>query len=101
MPFVRRRYAEAESDAARERFEGYLRPVPCPVCQGKRLKPSHSAVTVAARSIAEVAAMPIGECANFLASLDAHRPRQPRSGSGCSKKSMNGWASWSTSGCTT
>ena len=42
MPFVERRHAEAESDFMRERYEGYMREVPCPVCQGTRLKPESS-----------------------------------------------------------
>ncbi len=70
IPFVRRRHAEAESDTSRERFEGYMREVPCPGCRGSRLKPVSLAVTVGGRSIAEVARMPIAECAAFLRELD-------------------------------
>ncbi|SDS79216.1 excinuclease ABC subunit UvrA [Jiangella sp. DSM 45060] len=69
LPWVRRRYAEAESDASRERFEGFMREVPCPACGGTRLKPVVLAVTVGGRSIADVAALPIGECAEFLRTL--------------------------------
>ncbi|MBF8194527.1 excinuclease ABC subunit UvrA [Nonomuraea sp. K274] len=69
IPWVQRRHAEAESDSARERFEGYMREIPCPACKGARLKPVTLAVTVAEKSIAEVAAMSIGECAKFLAAL--------------------------------
>jgi excinuclease ABC subunit A len=67
--WVRRRYAEAESDASRERFEGFMREVPCPACGGTRLKPVVLAVTVGGKSIAEVARLPIGECAEFLRTL--------------------------------
>jgi len=70
IPFVRRRHAEAESDTSRERFEGYMREVPCPGCHGSRLKPVSLAVTVGGRSIAEVARMPIAECAAFLRELE-------------------------------
>ncbi|MCZ7430639.1 excinuclease ABC subunit UvrA [Streptomyces sp. WMMC1477] len=66
VPFVRRRHAEAESDSSRERFEGYMREVNCPSCEGTRLKPIVLAVTVKGRSIADVAAMSISECADFL-----------------------------------
>ncbi|SDU75127.1 excinuclease ABC subunit UvrA [Jiangella alkaliphila] len=69
LPWVRRRYAEAESDASRERFEGFMREVPCPACGGTRLKPVVLAVTVGGKSIADVAALPIGECAEFLRTL--------------------------------
>ncbi|MEV4476021.1 excinuclease ABC subunit UvrA [Nonomuraea salmonea] len=69
IPWVQRRHAEAESDAARERFEGYMREIPCPACKGARLKPVSLSVTVAGKSIAEVSSMSIGECAKFLAAL--------------------------------
>ncbi|MFI9556577.1 excinuclease ABC subunit UvrA [Nonomuraea endophytica] len=69
ISWVQRRHAEAESDATRERFEGYMREIPCPACDGKRLKPVTLAVTVADMSIADVASMSIGECAKFLAGL--------------------------------
>ncbi|MEN2418466.1 excinuclease ABC subunit UvrA [Streptomyces rimosus] len=66
VPFVKRRHQEAESDSSRERFEGYMREVPCPTCEGTRLKPIVLAVTVKGRSIAEVSAMSISDCADFL-----------------------------------
>lgn len=69
VQFVKRRHTEAESDSSRERFEGYMREVPCPTCEGTRLKPIVLAVTVMERSIAEVAAMSISECAEFLGRL--------------------------------
>ncbi len=70
IPFVQRRHAEAESDTARERYEGYMREVPCPACNGARLKPVSLAVTVGGASISAIADLPIGEAAQFLATLD-------------------------------
>jgi excinuclease ABC subunit A len=70
IPFLERRHSEAESDTSRERFEGYMREVPCGVCEGARLKPEVLAVTMNDKSIAEVAAMSIGECAQFLRGLE-------------------------------
>jgi excinuclease ABC subunit A len=69
ISWVQRRHAEAESDSSRERFEGFMREVPCEACGGSRLKPVSLAVTVGGRSIADVAAMPIGDCAVFLREL--------------------------------
>ncbi|GAA2477751.1 excinuclease ABC subunit UvrA [Streptomyces thermolineatus] len=69
VPFVRRRHSEAESDSSRERFEGYMREVNCPTCEGTRLKPVILAVTVSGKSIAEVSAMSISDCAEFLRAL--------------------------------
>ncbi|GIH77140.1 excinuclease ABC subunit UvrA [Planobispora longispora] len=69
IPWVQRRHAESESDGMREKFEGYMREIPCPACEGARLKPVSLAVTVDGRSIAAVSSMSIGECAMFLAGL--------------------------------
>ncbi|MEV4095620.1 excinuclease ABC subunit UvrA [Streptosporangium saharense] len=69
IPWVQRRHAESESDGMREKYEGYMREIPCPACQGARLKPVSLAVTVEGRSIAEVSSMSIGDCARFLAGL--------------------------------
>jgi excinuclease ABC subunit A len=66
VPFVKRRHQEAETDSSRERFEGYMREVPCPACEGTRLKPIVLAVTMQGKSIAEISAMSISECAEFL-----------------------------------
>ncbi|HEY1674292.1 MAG TPA: excinuclease ABC subunit UvrA [Streptosporangiaceae bacterium] len=69
LTWIERRYAEAESDSAREKFEGFMRAVPCPACGGARLRPEILAVTVAGRSIAEVTALPIREAAGWLGSI--------------------------------
>ena len=70
IPFVERRHAHAESDNMRERFAGYMRDVPCPACQGARLKPLSLAVTINDKNIAEVAGLPIDACAEFLEDLE-------------------------------
>ena len=70
IPYIERRHAEAESDSSRERFAGFMREVPCPSCGGARLKPVSLAVTVDGRSIAGYCALPIGELAKLLLSLE-------------------------------
>ena len=69
VPFVKRRHEETDSDWSRDRYEGYMRQVPCPTCQGARLKPETLAVTIGGKSIAEVCAMPITDSAKFLESV--------------------------------
>ena len=77
VPFVQRRHSETDSEWSRERYEGYMREVPCPACGGARLKPEVLAVLVGGRSIAEVCALPIREAAAFLADLElSARERQ-------------------------
>ncbi|QWF20112.1 excinuclease ABC subunit UvrA [Nocardioides sp. LMS-CY] len=74
--YIARRHHEAESDVSRERYEGFMREVPCPACGGSRLKPVSVSVTLGAslqdggKNIAEVCAMPINETADYLRDLD-------------------------------
>jgi excinuclease ABC subunit A len=69
VPWIERRYAETDSDYSREKYEGFMREVPCPACEGTRLKPEILAVTVEGRSIAEVSALSIGDAAAWLHNL--------------------------------
>jgi excinuclease ABC subunit A len=75
IPFLERRMEQTESDYAREKYEGYMRDVPCPACDGTRLKPEILAVTMrnaehGEKSIAEVSALSVRECAEFLNGLE-------------------------------
>jgi excinuclease ABC subunit A len=70
VPFVKRRHAETDSDWSRERYEGFMREVPCPVCEGARLKPESLAVLVGGRSISAICALAIADCAKFLKEVD-------------------------------
>ena len=47
-----------------------MREVPCPTCQGARLKPVSLAVTVDGKSISEFCGLPIGELAKLLLALN-------------------------------
>lgn len=77
VPFVKRRHAETDSDWSRERYEGYMREVPCPACRGARLKPESLSVLIGGRSIADVSNLAIGEAAGFLETVDfTERERQ-------------------------
>jgi excinuclease ABC subunit A len=70
VPFLERRHAETDSDFSREKYEGYMREVPCPACGGARLRPEVLAVTLGGKSIAEVSSYSIGDASVFLRSLD-------------------------------
>ena len=65
MHFLHRRHNDTESDWAKERYEQFMREVPCPACQGARLRPEVLAVTVGGRSIAEVTEMSIRDAHTF------------------------------------
>jgi excinuclease ABC subunit A len=70
VPFLQRRHRDSESDAVREQTEGYMREVPCPACDGARLKPLSLAVTIDDHNIAEICDMSIGEAAKVLGELE-------------------------------
>ncbi|QKZ21049.1 excinuclease ABC subunit UvrA [Streptomyces chartreusis] len=71
IPHIARRYAEsAETEAAQNRFAGYMREVPCASCGGARLAPGVLAVTVGGLNIAQAAALPLSELAAFTQSLE-------------------------------
>ncbi|MCP2280553.1 excinuclease ABC subunit UvrA [Nocardia amikacinitolerans] len=73
MPFLQRRMENTDSEQMKEHYEGYMRDIPCPVCNGARLRPEILAVTIAGgaerKSIAEVSDLSIGDCSKFLNSL--------------------------------
>ena len=70
ITFLERRHSETESEWSKEKYEAYMREVPCPACQGARLKPEVLAVRVGGRSIAEVCDLPIDEARRFIDGLE-------------------------------
>jgi excinuclease ABC subunit A len=70
LPYIQRRHTETESETSRERMEGYMREVPCPVCKGARLRPEVLAVKVGGRSIAEACALPVTDLRDWLGTLE-------------------------------
>ena len=75
VPWLERRHTEAESDRSREQIEGYMREVPCPACEGKRLRPASLAVTIGGLNISEIGELSITKAAEFLAYDGALRAR--------------------------
>ncbi|GAA2248951.1 excinuclease ABC subunit UvrA [Rarobacter faecitabidus] len=69
MPFLERRHTETESEWSKEKYEAFMREVPCPACQGARLKPEVLAVRVSGKSIADVCNLSIGDASAFLDDL--------------------------------
>ncbi|QOD92596.1 MULTISPECIES: excinuclease ABC subunit UvrA [Microcella] len=69
IPYIERKYREAESDWSQQRFAEYLREVPCPECDGARLKPEVLAVLVDDRNIAEVAELSLQDAYAFVTAI--------------------------------
>jgi len=70
ISYVHRKHQETESDHARDRYEQYMRQIPCPTCGGARLNPASLSVLVGGKSIAEVSAMDLRSAAEFLTTLE-------------------------------
>ncbi len=66
VPFIHRRHSDTDSNYSREKYEAYMRQIPCDVCKGARLKPEVLAVTLGGKNISEICELAISECAEFL-----------------------------------
>ncbi len=69
VPNLERRYRETDSDYIKTEIERYMVARPCPVCDGKRLRPEILAVTVDGRSIWEVSTLSITSACSFVSEL--------------------------------
>jgi excinuclease ABC subunit A len=63
---LQRRYRETNSDWVRYELESYMSQIPCPECNGKRLKRESLAVTVGGLNIAELCDMSVGDALDFI-----------------------------------
>ncbi|NBO45431.1 MAG: excinuclease ABC subunit UvrA, partial [Actinobacteria bacterium] len=70
LPFVARRYEEADNESTKERYAACMREVPCPECDGTRLKPVVRAVRLHGHGIADVSSLSIGGALTFFTNLN-------------------------------
>jgi len=66
---LERRFRETESEAIREELEPYMNVMPCPTCNGARLKPEALHIMVGDRNIQQVTALAIRDCQQFFEQL--------------------------------
>ena len=71
---LQRRWRETESDTAREELEKYMNVMPCPTCQGARLRPEALHVIVGGVTIRDVTAFSIRDCLTFFEGLNPPHP---------------------------
>ncbi|MGW0822882.1 ATP-binding cassette domain-containing protein [Streptomyces sp. NPDC002845] len=64
--YVLKTFSDSKSQTLRARAERFLTSTPCPACGGTRLRPEALAVTFAARTIADLAALPLTGLADSL-----------------------------------
>ncbi|WP_018024741.1 excinuclease ABC subunit UvrA [Corynebacterium ulceribovis] len=76
--YLQRRLEGTESESARQRYEDFMREIPCPACNGTRLKPAVLAVTLNSgelgeQSIAGLSNMSVSEASRFLDTLQMNK----------------------------
>ncbi|WP_314361760.1 excinuclease ABC subunit UvrA [Rothia mucilaginosa] len=67
--YIKRKHEETESDFARDRYEQYMRQVPCPSCGGARLNPTILGVKVGGQSIADITDLSLADALAFVRGL--------------------------------
>jgi len=69
IPTLERLFRDTESEHSRADIERYMVSKPCPVCQGKRLKPESLAVTIDQRNIMDVSAMSVTQALEWFGAI--------------------------------
>ncbi|MBA7540821.1 UvrABC system protein A [subsurface metagenome] len=69
VTYLERLSRDTQSERTRAEIERYMVSSPCPVCQGKRLKPESLAVTIDGRNIVEVSSMSVTQALEWVATL--------------------------------
>jgi excinuclease ABC subunit A len=66
IPTLERLHRDTESVNSRTNIERYMVSRPCPVCEGKRLKPESLAVTIDQKNIVDVSAMSVTQALSWF-----------------------------------
>ncbi|MFN0176095.1 MAG: excinuclease ABC subunit UvrA [Saprospiraceae bacterium] len=75
---LKRQYADATSEKARQWAEDFIAIVPCPDCEGTRLKKESLWFKIAERNIAELAQMDLSELYTVLEKVDEQMSERQR-----------------------
>jgi excinuclease ABC subunit A len=85
VPNLERRHRETESSYVRQQIEEYMLSLPCPSCQGRRLKKEILGVTVGGKNIVETTDLSVSAAKTFFEDLippSPPRPPSPKGGGG-------------------
>jgi len=69
IPHLERLSRDTQSERMRAEIERYMMSTPCPVCQGKRLKPESLAVTIDGKNIMDISVMSVIEAIEWVSTL--------------------------------
>jgi len=78
IPQSVRLYGQTNSEYRREELEKFMRVLPCPKCDGKRLKEKVLAVRIAEKSIVDVTDLSVRECIAFFERLEPKLPEKEK-----------------------
>ncbi len=67
---LQRRYKETDSENVRQRIEEFMSLVPCPACEGSRLRPESRAVLLGGMAIHEFTAMSVRRASEWVEALE-------------------------------
>ncbi|MDY0190183.1 MAG: excinuclease ABC subunit UvrA [Desulfuromonas sp.] len=70
IPNLERRYRDSDSDSMREKLEQFMDIMPCPSCNGARLRPEALHVKIGECNIYQLCELPVGEALDFFAHLN-------------------------------
>lgn len=70
VPLVWKRYKRSSGRRTRRAMENYMTRVPCPECEGRRLKDSSLSIRLEGKNIAECCEMHLDELKGFISSLE-------------------------------
>jgi excinuclease ABC subunit A len=69
IPNLERRYHETDSDRVRENLSRFMNVMPCPTCEGARLRKESLFVRVGGKNIREICALSIRDAEDFFTNL--------------------------------
>lgn len=69
IPNLTRRYKETNSEYIRREIDQYMRELPCPLCEGKRLRKEALAITICHQNIYQITNLPLHQVKDWINSL--------------------------------
>ena len=76
LPNLERRWRESTSDDVRESLSKYINTVDCPTCLGSRLTKAACHVRISGKSLPDIVAMPLRECAAWVDGLSLSKQQR-------------------------
>jgi excinuclease ABC subunit A len=73
IPWLERQHRDTTSEFIRADIEKYMSERPCPVCEGRRLKPEALAVTILGKGIVDVTALTVSEALGWVSGLEREK----------------------------